>query len=62
MKKFNSYIVILMKGQFIRNGKEVGYPWYLESDEYYPTVAINSRDTVQTNFGEHDFQFKGKDC
>ena len=49
------------KGQFIRNGEEVGLPWYLENDSYYPTVAINyASAAVKTNFGESDFILNGK--
>ena len=48
------------KGQFILNGREVGSPWYLESDAYYPTVAIQKGNTiVRTNFGEDSFELKG---
>ena len=62
IKSINIENDIVYKGQFIRNGEEVGLPWYLENDRYYPTLAINHGNAiVTTNFGENVFMLKGKD-
>ena len=56
--------VLVHKCQFIRNGEESGYSWYLSFGDFYPTIAFGkeagSDTVVKSNFGQDEFIWKGQ--